>query len=67
MTIQQMRARVAADLTVSARRATPICTVDVPRCRVVERDPATTPDVADEARWAKQRPARRIAVTGQDL
>lgn len=43
----------------------PVCTVDVPACRVVDRDPATTPDPADEARWAAQRPARRVAVRGE--
>jgi hypothetical protein len=65
MTIHELRRRVAASLDASARRASPVRTVDVPRCRVVARDPVTTPDPADEARWAAQRPARRVAMRGE--
>ena len=67
VTIHELRARTAASLDASARRAAPHTTVDVPRCRVVARDPATTPDPADEARWVEGRPARRIARGGSDL
>lgn len=64
-TIHDIRRRVAADLTASARLAAPRTTVHVPRCRVVDRDPATTPDPADEARWTAERPARRVAMRGE--
>jgi hypothetical protein len=64
-TIHDIRRRVAADLTASARRTAPRTTVDVPPCRVVTRDPATTPDPSDEARWAAERPARRVAMRGE--
>ena len=54
------RARVRAELDASA--ATGIVQLSGTCC--VERDPATTPDHCDEARWAEQRPARRIARGG---
>lgn len=61
MTIHEMRARAARDFTATASGLRPMtCTVDMPRCRVVERNPATTPDPRDEAYWAAQRPLRRI-------
>lgn len=60
MTIQEMRARTARELDAAARRTLPPT-----ECRIVPRDPLTTPDPADEARWAAERPARRVAMRGE--
>lgn len=56
LTIHEMRARTARELDASARRTLPPV-----QAKIVERDPVTTPDPADEARWAAERTGRRIA------
>lgn len=62
LTIHEMRARTARELDASLAAGV-VRLAGTP----VLRDPLYTPDSADEARWADQRPARRIARGGSDL